>query len=148
MLVLPRMLATLAFFSTASLALKNSIRLNTGSLVPALGFGTYQLAGDELRQALSCAIAAGYRHIDTAAGYENEHIVAESIAESGVPRDDLLCYLSVISSTSYRIGYRGAGPSATSACMLSCLSQVSHPTLRCQLGELAPHRPPRTRGTA
>ena len=66
----------------------NTFVLNTGAAMPALGFGTYQLDGEELRDALRCAIAAGYRHIDTAAGYENEHVVAAAIAESGLPRDD------------------------------------------------------------
>ena len=62
--------------------------LNTGAVMPALGFGTYQLEGEELSDALRCAIAAGYRHIDTAAGYENEHVVAAAIAESGIAREE------------------------------------------------------------
>ena len=62
--------------------------LNTGAAMPALGFGTYQLDGEELSDALRCAIAAGYRHIDTAAGYENEHLVAAAIAESGIAREE------------------------------------------------------------
>lgn len=61
--------------------------LNTGASMPALAFGTYQLDGEELHEALSCAIAAGYRAFDTSAGYENEHVVATAIAESGIPRE-------------------------------------------------------------
>jgi len=65
-----------------------TLSLNTGAAMPALGFGTYRLNGEELSDALRCAIAAGYRHIDTAAGYENEHVVAAAIAESGIPREE------------------------------------------------------------
>lgn len=65
-----------------------TISLNTGATMPAIGFGTYQLNGSELKEALLEAIASGSRLIDTAAGYENEHIVAEAIAESGIPRED------------------------------------------------------------
>ena len=62
--------------------------LLTGASIPALGFGTYTLDGDELKQALLHAIECGYRHIDTAAGYGNEAVVAEAIAESEVARED------------------------------------------------------------
>ena len=55
--------------------------LLTGASIPALGFGTYTLDGDELKQALLHAIECGYRHIDTAAGYGNEAVVAEAVAE-------------------------------------------------------------------
>uniref|UniRef100_A0A7S3AVQ1 NADP-dependent oxidoreductase domain-containing protein n=1 Tax=Haptolina ericina TaxID=156174 RepID=A0A7S3AVQ1_9EUKA len=63
------------------------LRLNTGAEMPALGFGTYLTGGDELRWALRCAIAVGYRHIDTAHGYQNEEIVGDAIAKSGLPRE-------------------------------------------------------------
>ena len=58
--------------------------LLTGASIPALGFGTYTLDGDELKQALLHAIECGYRHIDTAAGYGNEAVVAEAVAESNI----------------------------------------------------------------
>lgn len=65
------------------------LQLNTGAKMPALGFGTYTLQGEPLKQVLVSALNAGYRHIDTAAGYENEAVVADAIAESRVPREDI-----------------------------------------------------------
>lgn len=65
-----------------------SLQLNTGARIPALGFGTYLTNGEELRQALQCAIEAGYRHIDTAHGYQNEAVVGDAIAESTIPREE------------------------------------------------------------
>jgi len=57
--------------------------------VPALGFGTWQLKGDECREALNEALAAGYRHVDTAQAYENEGEIGETLEASGVPREDV-----------------------------------------------------------
>lgn len=68
---------------------ERSVVLNTGASMPALGYGTYRLEGEPLRRALVCALQQGYRHIDTAAGYENEAVVAAAIAESGVPREEI-----------------------------------------------------------
>lgn len=65
-----------------------SIELSTGAQIPVLGFGTYRTGGDELRQALDEAIAAGYRHIDTARVYQNEDVIGAAIAASGIPRED------------------------------------------------------------
>ena len=86
--MLRAMLAALAATVVSGLSLGTTLKLNTGAAMPALGFGTYQLEGEELSDALRSAIAAGYRHIDTAAGYENEHVVAAAIAESGIARDE------------------------------------------------------------
>ncbi|GAA5033604.1 aldo/keto reductase [Actinopolymorpha pittospori] len=57
--------------------------------IPLIGFGTWQLRGDEARQAVSWALEAGYRHIDTATGYGNEQQVGAALADSGVPRDQV-----------------------------------------------------------
>ena len=53
-------------------------------------FGTWPLTGDTLRAALTAALAAGYRAIDTAQMYGNEAEVGETIARSGVPREQVL----------------------------------------------------------
>jgi len=64
--------------------------LNNGIQMPLLGFGTWQLEqGDETKQAVTWAIEAGYRHVDTAAIYKNEESVGEAINQSGVPREDI-----------------------------------------------------------
>ncbi|QQA42508.1 aldo/keto reductase [Pelagovum pacificum] len=56
--------------------------------IPKIGYGTWQRRGDEARNGVLAALEAGYRHIDTAEGYENEKDVGQGIAESGVARDD------------------------------------------------------------
>ena len=58
--------------------------LNNGVEMPALGFGVFQTAPDETRSAVSAALEAGYRHIDTAAAYGNERQVGEAVAAAGV----------------------------------------------------------------
>lgn len=63
--------------------------LNDGSTLPAIGFGTYPLRGDDGVAAIRGAIEAGYRLIDTAVNYENEREVGEAIRQSGVPREEL-----------------------------------------------------------
>lgn len=56
---------------------------------PKIGFGTWQLEGEIARKATASALAAGYRHVDTAEMYANEEMVGRAIAESGVPRGDI-----------------------------------------------------------
>jgi len=55
--------------------------------IPTLGFGTWMLTGEACAPMVAEAIGAGYRHVDTAAIYENEREVGEGIRASGVPRD-------------------------------------------------------------
>ena len=57
--------------------------------IPALGYGTFRLKGDAARRGVARALEVGYRHIDTAAFYENETDVGAALAASGLPRDDL-----------------------------------------------------------
>ncbi|KAJ5432608.1 oxidoreductase [Penicillium daleae] len=63
-------------------------KLNTGAEIPALGFGTWQ---DEQAQedAVTEALKAGYRHIDTARVYLTEKAVGKAIKKSGIPREEL-----------------------------------------------------------
>ena len=61
-----------------------------GVTVPALGFGTAGMDTDEeRRQAVSAALDAGYRHIDTAQMYDSEAAVGEAISQSEVAREEL-----------------------------------------------------------
>ena len=55
--------------------------------IPLLGFGTWQLSGDQARDAVHAALDFGYRHIDTAIGYGNHVPVGAGIRASGVPRE-------------------------------------------------------------
>jgi len=67
----------------------STVTLNNGVALPALGLGVFQTPPDETRDAVTAALAAGYRHIDTAAAYGNERQVGEAIAASDVARDDV-----------------------------------------------------------
>jgi len=66
-----------------------NIELNNGVSIPQLGFGVFQVPPPETRDVVRKALAAGYRHIDTAKIYRNEEAVGQAVAESGIPRDDL-----------------------------------------------------------
>jgi diketogulonate reductase-like aldo/keto reductase len=63
--------------------------LNDGSTLPAIGFGTYPLKGEEGVAAVTSALEVGYRLLDTAVNYENEREVGEAIRRSGVPREEI-----------------------------------------------------------
>ena len=66
------------------------IKLYNGNEIPQLGFGVYQIKGDELTE--KCVLEAlkvGYRHIDTAHYYENERGVGAAIKKSGIPREEI-----------------------------------------------------------
>jgi diketogulonate reductase-like aldo/keto reductase len=63
--------------------------LAEGGRMPLLGFGTWQIKGDDAVRATSVALETGYRHLDTATVYGNEAEVGRALAESGVPRDEV-----------------------------------------------------------
>jgi len=64
--------------------------LSNGVKIPCIGFGTWQAPdGDIAVSSVKEAIACGYRHIDTAAGYGNEASVGAAIKKSGIPREEL-----------------------------------------------------------
>jgi len=67
----------------------SSFSLNNGVEIPAVGFGVFQTPPDETVAAVETALAAGYRHIDTAAAYLNERGVGEAIRRSGLDRSAL-----------------------------------------------------------
>jgi 2,5-diketo-D-gluconate reductase A len=66
-----------------------SLRMNNGLRIPQLGFGVFLVPPEETQQAVTEALKAGYRLIDTAQGYQNEEGVGAAIAESDVPREEL-----------------------------------------------------------
>lgn len=65
------------------------ITLNDGLVIPAIGFGTYDLRGASGVQAMTSAIDMGYRLLDSAFNYENEGAVGEAVRRSAVSRDQL-----------------------------------------------------------
>jgi diketogulonate reductase-like aldo/keto reductase len=66
-----------------------TVTLNNGVEMPILGFGVFQIPAEETEQAVADALAAGYRHLDTAASYGNEEAVGRAIAASGIARGEL-----------------------------------------------------------
>jgi 2,5-diketo-D-gluconate reductase A len=66
-----------------------TVTLNNGTEMPILGFGVYQIPPEQTEQAVSDALAAGYRLLDTAAAYGNEEAVGRAIKVSGIPREEL-----------------------------------------------------------
>lgn len=65
------------------------ITLNNGVKIPQLGLGTWFIDDDKAADAVKAAVELGYRHIDTAQAYGNEHGVGEGIRTCGVPREEL-----------------------------------------------------------
>jgi diketogulonate reductase-like aldo/keto reductase len=63
--------------------------MNTGLGIPCIGFGTWQTSDGQTVDSVKNAIEIGYRHIDTAAVYENEKGVGQGIRESGIDRKEL-----------------------------------------------------------
>lgn len=63
--------------------------LNDASTLPAVGFGTYPLTGEEGVDAIVSALEVGYRLLDTAVNYENETEVGEALRRSGLPREEV-----------------------------------------------------------
>lgn len=65
-------------------------KLANGVDMPCVGFGTWRIPpGDDTFNAVTSAIAAGYRHFDTAAVYQNEESVGAAVRACGVPRDEI-----------------------------------------------------------
>ncbi len=67
------------------------ITLNTNNKIPQIGFGVFQIEGNELTEK-SCleVLKIGYRHIDTTHAYHNEKGVGEVVKKSGIPRNEIL----------------------------------------------------------
>jgi 2,5-diketo-D-gluconate reductase A len=69
--------------------MNNTLTLNNGLVMPALGFGVFQSPPEETAAAVDAALRTGYRHIDTAAAYQNEREVGEGIRRSGLDRAEV-----------------------------------------------------------
>ncbi len=69
--------------------LQDSFTLSNGIDIPCLGFGTWQIKGNDATKAVISAIETGYRHIDTATVYENEAFVGDAVRNCGISREAL-----------------------------------------------------------
>lgn len=65
------------------------VRLNNGVMMPAIGFGVYQIPENETERAVSDAIEVGYRMFDTAVSYFNEEQLGNAVRHSGIKREEL-----------------------------------------------------------
>ena len=90
------------------------LTLNNGVEIPAIGFGVFQTPPEETRAAVEAALAAGYRHIDTAAAYGNERQVGEAIRAAPA-------------STAPRSSSRPRSGSATTATTRPCTASTRAP---------------------
>ncbi len=79
--------------------------LNNGVQMPLIGFGTWDIRGEEGKKAILSALEIGYRLIDTAQMYENEEIVGQAVRESRIPRNEIF-----LTTKLYRpsVGYQKA----------------------------------------
>lgn len=66
-----------------------ALALSQGGTIPRVGLGVFRAAPDEAYAAVREALAAGYRHIDTAQVYGNEQAVGQAVRDSGLPREDV-----------------------------------------------------------
>jgi len=71
------------------MALNRSFQLNTGTHIPAIGFGTWRAPPHQVEVAVEQALRAGFRHLDCAPIYRNEEEVGRGIKASGVKRADI-----------------------------------------------------------
>ena len=69
--------------------LNGKIALYNGVKIPVIGAGTWQISDSVVERTVESAISVGYRHIDTAAAYENESGVGRGVKASGVAREEL-----------------------------------------------------------
>ena len=67
----------------------DAVALPSGARMPLLGFGTWQIKGEDAVTATAAALEAGYRHLDTATVYGNEAEVGAALRDSGLDREDV-----------------------------------------------------------
>ena len=92
--------------------------LNNGSFVPSIGFGTYKTGtSEETEQAVTNALQAGYRLLDTAAYYDNEEAVGKGMSASGINRSDII--------VTTKIWHTNAGYDATMRAVESSLKKLN-----------------------
>jgi 2,5-diketo-D-gluconate reductase A len=74
---------------TTSTSQVPTVPLSDGETIPQLGFGVFQVPPEDTAEAVTRALLAGYRHVDTAAGYGNEAGVGQAIHAAGLERNEV-----------------------------------------------------------
>ncbi|WP_291862551.1 aldo/keto reductase [Marinilabilia sp.] len=69
--------------------LKGTVELSNGTQMPYLGLGVFQTPNEQIKDAVHAELDFGYRHIDTAAFYENEDGLGDAIKSHSVPRNEI-----------------------------------------------------------
>jgi 2,5-diketo-D-gluconate reductase A len=77
--------------------------LTNGGRMPLVGLGTWKLRGHEAHEAVLSALAAGYRHLDTATMYGNESEVGRALRDSGLDRNDVFLTTKIRPSDADRV---------------------------------------------
>lgn len=95
------------------------MKLNNGFEIPQIGVGTWTLRGQTARQNVRLALEAGFRHVDTAQGYDNETEVGQGIADSGVPRNEIFV------TTKVNTGIMRMGPQAVADSIAESLRKLN-----------------------
>eukprot|EP00927_Polykrikos_kofoidii_P068698 TRINITY_DN64026_c0_g1_i1.p1 TRINITY_DN64026_c0_g1~~TRINITY_DN64026_c0_g1_i1.p1 ORF type:complete len:480 (+),score=60.07 TRINITY_DN64026_c0_g1_i1:65-1504(+) len=84
--------------------MSTTVSLANGYSMPVLGFGVWQIPADGTTyQTVKWALELGYRHIDTAQAYGNEHEVGRAMRDSGVPRSEICLVTKLSLSSEYRV---------------------------------------------
>ena len=76
--------------------------LADGVTIPLIGFGTWDIGREDTYTAIRTALDVGYRHIDTAYGYQNEDEIGRALADSGIPREEIFLTTKI---PSRRVGF-------------------------------------------
>lgn len=79
--------------------LDETFTLCNGVKIPKLGLGTWRIDDGAVASVVKDALKIGYRHIDTAQAYENEHGVGEGLRASGIPRDELFITTKLVAES-------------------------------------------------
>lgn len=80
-----------------------AVRIGAGADMPMVGFGTWQLQEQQAYDAVRWALAAGYRHLDTATSYKNEAEVGRAVQDSGLDRGDIFITTKLPTSNASKV---------------------------------------------
>ena len=104
-----------------------TVTLNNGVEMPILGFGVYQVPADDTEKVVAQALDTGYRHIDTAASYQNEEAVGRAMARSGIATRRTVRDHEVVDGARRLRGDQGGVPEVAGPARPGLRRPLSHP---------------------